>query len=75
MIKTRSLLINSLRTIGLVILMIGVYKYGYHNGLEFLRKNDSGLGGLGEIIEAIVLIAIGIITITISFIISFKKKK
>ncbi len=55
--------------------MIGVYKYGYHNGLEFLRKNDSGLGGLGEIIEAIVLIAIGIITITISFIISFKKKK
>ena len=63
---------TSKETIGVILLIIGfilftsgVYHLGYHKGLEFLRKSDSGLGGLVELLTAWIQIAGGLITLII----------
>ncbi|MEQ9165577.1 MAG: hypothetical protein RLO12_04925 [Fulvivirga sp.] len=42
--------------IAAICLAAGFYYLGYHHGLEFMRKSDSGLGGLMEIARATGLI-------------------
>lgn len=39
-----------------ICLAAGFYYLGYHHGLEFMRKSDSGLGGLMEIARVTSLI-------------------
>ncbi len=51
--------------IGLATVIIGAYYLGRHDGLEVMRKGDSGLGGLAEWGGSWVLIAGGTCTIGI----------
>lgn len=46
--------------IGTGVFVSGFYYLGYHHGLEFMRKGDSGLGGLGELMTAWVQIFGGV---------------
>lgn len=47
--------------LGAVLLASGIYHLGYHHGLEFMRKSDSGLGGFAELATAWIQIIAGLI--------------
>lgn len=51
--------------IGIGVFTSGFYFLGYHQGLEFMRKSDSGLGGLGELMNSWFRIVGGLIIVII----------
>ncbi len=55
--------------IAALCLATGFYYLGYHHGLEFMRKSDSGLGGLMEIGKAAGLIFGGFALIIVGLVI------
>ena len=61
-----------LSVVGTVLLCLGCYNLGYHHGLEFMRASDSGLGGYAEWMGSWILIATGIILVTIGIIVNLK---
>ncbi len=64
---------NLLFFIGFVLCICGIYWLGYHQGLEQLRKSDSGLGGFAEWAGAVFLLVIGAVVLGVGFVL--KKKK
>ena len=70
---------SSKETIGVILLAIalilftsGVYHLGYHNGIESMRQTESGFGGVGELISALIQIFGALIVSSIGIILKNK---
>ncbi len=64
-VKTKQLISSGFLVVGLFVLGLGIYELGYHNGMEVIRTNDSGLGGFAEWAGSWIEIAIGVATMGI----------
>ena len=69
--KTKTIVSSVLIIVGLLVLGLGVYDLGYHNGLEITRS-DSGLGGFAEWASSWIEISIGVVTTCIGWLIRLK---
>ncbi len=61
--------------IGILTWSFGIFYLGRHVGLEEIRKSDSGLGGLVELLGSIGLITIGFLSLAIWTLNFFSKKE
>lgn len=65
---------NTTILIGSILFVWGMYDLGYHNGLEFLRKGDSGLGGFAGWGSAWIRIAAGLVILGAGLLIGIPDK-